>query len=118
MHASTLAALASDVRHDTIRFLQAARTRELTWAPPGTSNHILWHAGHAFWVQDALCVRLIAGQSELPGGWERLFGMGSRPGMHVRENARSFSSSYGRWAQLAPSARRGKRSSTVSSHSC
>jgi hypothetical protein len=79
MRTSTLAALASEVRHDTLRLLQAARTSELTWAPAGTSNHVLWHAGHALWVQDALCTRLITGQSELPPGWEEMFGMGSRP---------------------------------------
>ena len=51
-------------------------------APPGTSNHILWHAGHALWVQDALCVEPLTGASELPAGWEHSFGADCRP---VRE---------------------------------
>jgi hypothetical protein len=76
---SILAELAREVRGDTLRFLQAAQPAELTWAPPGTSNHLLWHAGHGVWLQDALCVRLLTGRSELPAGWEETFGMGSRP---------------------------------------
>jgi hypothetical protein len=76
---SVLAELAREVRRDTLRILQAAGGAELTWAPAGTSNHVLWHAGHALWLQDALGVRLVTGQSELPDGWEAMFGMGSRP---------------------------------------
>src|SRR5262245_27857790 len=77
--ASCLQNLATEVRTKTVDILRAAKPRELTWAPPGTSNHILWHAGHALWVEDALCVQIITGKSELPAGWERLFRMGSRP---------------------------------------
>jgi hypothetical protein len=77
--ASLLAALAREVRRDTLQLLQAARPAELTWAPPGTTNHLLWHAGHALWLQDALCLRLLSGRSELPAGWEGRFAMGSRP---------------------------------------
>jgi hypothetical protein len=51
----------------------------LTWAPPGTSNHILWHAGHALWLGDALCIQPATGKSELPGSWAEMFRMGSRP---------------------------------------
>src|SRR5262249_9412368 len=71
--------LATDVRNRTIQLLQAARPAELTWTPRGTSNHILWHAGHALWLQDVLCTRLITGSSELPPGWDEMFRMGSRP---------------------------------------
>jgi len=59
--------------------LQAANPAELTWTPPGTSNHILWHAGHALWVEDALCIQLVTGASELPLDWNAIFRMGSRP---------------------------------------
>src|SRR5262245_29884196 len=76
---SVLAELAREVRGDTVRFLSAAGEAELTWAPAGTSNHVLWHAGHSLWLQDALCERLVTGRSELPAGWEATFGMGSRP---------------------------------------
>jgi DinB superfamily len=74
-----LQTLARDVRHKTLQLLDACRPAELTWAPAGTSNHVLWHAGHALWVQDALCVQVVTGRSELPPGYAELFAMGSRP---------------------------------------
>ena len=77
---AVLAELAREVRGDTLRILAATGDEELTWAPAGTTNHILWHAGHAVWLQDVLCVRLLTGHAELPDGWESSFGMGSRPG--------------------------------------
>jgi hypothetical protein len=75
----SLRALASEVRVKTLRLLGEAKVRELTWAPAGTANHLLWHAGHALWVQDALCVQILTGKSELPPGWAEAFRMGSRP---------------------------------------
>lgn len=71
--------LAQQVRHDTLRFLSVADESWLTWAPPGTSNHLLWHAGHTLWVQDVLFVEVVTGQSELPAGWAATFGMDGRP---------------------------------------
>jgi hypothetical protein len=79
--ARLLQALAAEVRGKTLRLLGAARDDELTWAPAGTSNHILWHAGHGLWLQDALCIRRVTGHSELPPGWAEAFGMGSRPAL-------------------------------------
>jgi hypothetical protein len=75
----SLLLLARDVRAKTLRLLEAAHPHELTWAPPGTSNHLLWHAGHALWLQDVLCLRLLSGRGSLPDGWEGLFRMGSHP---------------------------------------
>ena len=72
---ATLQDLARQVRHDTLQILDAAQPTWLTYAPPGTSNHILWHAGHALWLQDVLCVRLLVGRGELPVGWAEKFGM-------------------------------------------
>jgi hypothetical protein len=71
--------LAAEVRHKTVQLLQASRASELTWTPPGTANHVLWHAGHALWLQDVLCIELVTGRSELPQGYAELFQMGSRP---------------------------------------
>jgi len=79
-----LAEMAQQIRNQTIVQLKAAPEGRLLWAPPGTSNHILWHAGHALWVQDALCVEPLTGTSELPAGWENSFGC--RP---VRETPHS-----------------------------
>ncbi len=71
--------LARQVRTRTREILAAARPEWLTWAPPGTSNHILWHAGHAVWLMDVLGVELLTGRSELPPGWAEKFGMRCRP---------------------------------------
>lgn len=74
--------LARQVRDLTIKLLDAAPEDCLLWAPEGTSNHVLWHAGHAVWLQDALGVCLLTGKSELPDGWAETFGADCRP---VRE---------------------------------
>ena len=71
--------LARQVRTDTRRMLAAARPEWLTWAPPGTSNHLLWHAGHALWLGDVLGVQLLTGRSELADGWAEMFGMDCLP---------------------------------------
>jgi hypothetical protein len=76
--------LARDVRTRTLRLLEAATDHELTWTPPGTSNHVLWHAGHALWLQEVLCLQILTGKSGLPAGWGERFGMGSRPGQPRR----------------------------------
>jgi hypothetical protein len=71
--------LARQIRQGTLQLLAAAQPEWLTWAPPGTSNHILWHAGHALWLQDVLCLEPLTGRSSLPAGWEQTFGMNCRP---------------------------------------
>lgn len=76
---SHLCDLARQVRKSTLELLTAASDSELLWAPPGTSNHILWHAGHALWLQDKLCLEPLTNRSELPKGWEARFGMNCRP---------------------------------------
>src|SRR5688572_4873127 len=85
-HAATpLIELAQQVRGDTLRLLEAAPDAWLTWAPPGTSNHILWHAGHALWLGDVLTIEPIIGQSELPADWAESFGMDCRPVSQTRD---------------------------------
>ena len=80
----SLAELARQVRRSTLELLHVPVSSWLTWAPPGTSNHILWHAGHALWLQDALTVRPLTGRSELTGGWAQQFGQDSRPELHAK----------------------------------
>ena len=77
--AGALLVLAEAVRAKTIRFLKNATDAELTWSPPGLSNHLLWHAGHCLWLQDHLCIEATTGQSELPHGWFETFSMKCRP---------------------------------------
>jgi hypothetical protein len=83
--AAPLIEMTGQVRVETLRLLDAAREEWLTWAPPGTSNHMLWHAGHALWVGDALCIESITGRNELPAGWTEKFGMGCAPVATTRE---------------------------------
>ena len=77
--------LARQVRRDTIRVLDAAELAWLTCAPAGTSNHILWHAGHALWLQDLLCERLLGAGGNLPSDWSEKFGMNCKPPSQTRE---------------------------------
>ena len=71
--------LARQVRGATLQLLESAPEDCLTWAPAGTSNHIIWHSGHALWLQGAICLQALTGNSELPSGWEQTFGMNCRP---------------------------------------
>ena len=77
--AAGLSELAAQVRSITLRLLEVSERSILTWTPHGTSNHILWHAGHALWVADILTVEPLTGCSELPNGWAGTFGQDSRP---------------------------------------
>src|SRR4051812_30614149 len=77
--AEILQLLATHVREKTIRLLEAASEREMKWAPPGTSNHILWHAGHAIWLADVFCIQPLVGRSTLPAAWAGSFGAKCRP---------------------------------------
>ena len=58
-NATHLAELARQIRGETLKLLAAAPDDWLTFAPEGTSNHILWHAGHAVWLQDVLFVEVV-----------------------------------------------------------
>jgi hypothetical protein len=76
---TVLVELARHVRQCTLQLLTVPDEAWLAWAPPGTSNHLLWHAGHAVWLQDLLTVEPLTGRSELPAGWAAKFGQDSRP---------------------------------------
>ena len=87
-HGMLLSQLAREVRGSTLEILMAAKTAWLTWAPPGTTNHMLWHAGHALWLSDVMCVEPLSGKSELPHGWSATFGMDSQPATTIDWSAR------------------------------
>ncbi len=76
---SHLNELARQVRGTTVKILEDVPADWLLWTPPGTSNHIIWHAGHSLCAQDVLCVEPLSGSSELPPGWTEKFGMNSKP---------------------------------------
>jgi hypothetical protein len=77
--AAAIQLLAEEVRTKTIRLLEDTPERAMLWAPAGTSNHILWHAGHALWLGDVTCLEPLLGQSKLPGAWADSFGAKCRP---------------------------------------
>jgi hypothetical protein len=74
-----LTELARQVRCATLPLLDPQIDVDMLWTLPGTSNHMLWHAGHALWVIDVLDIEPLIGQSELPTGWAATFGQDSRP---------------------------------------
>lgn len=82
---SHLVELAQQVRATTLEFIEDVPQDWLLWAPPGTSNHMVWHAGHSLWVQDCLCVERLSGSSELPEGWNEKFSMDCRPVAETRD---------------------------------
>jgi hypothetical protein len=81
---SDLCMLAYQVRDCTLKLFDATEPDALTWTPPGTTNHILWHSGHVLWVADVLTIEPITGKNELPPGWADKFGQNSQPAT-VRE---------------------------------
>lgn len=72
---TVLKEMVRQIRGFTRQLLNATDPEWVLFAPAGTSNHMLWHAGHAIWVQDKLCVQRLVGKSELPGEWGAKFGM-------------------------------------------
>ena len=71
--------LAQQVRGFTLQLLTAVPDGWLLWSPAGTSNHILWHGGHGLWLQGVLCLKKLVGASELPDGWDKVFGQHCQP---------------------------------------
>ena len=67
------------IRSFTIELLAVDNPEMYLWAPEGTSNHMMWHAGHTLWVQDVLCIEPLTGASELPDGWAQKFGQDCEP---------------------------------------
>jgi len=68
--------LAKQVRAWTLRVLEKIDDDWYLYAPPGLCNHIAWHAGHSMWVNDDLCIQPVTGQSKLPDGWAKTYGIG------------------------------------------
>ena len=76
----TLKLLAREVRGKTFRILDGVSDDQARFAPPGLNNSIIWHAGHAVIVVEALSVSAATGrQPQYPEGWFDLFGAKSKP---------------------------------------
>jgi hypothetical protein len=79
---ASLLTMFDEVRGKTLRLVQV-EPRQALWTPPGTSNLILWHAGHALCVVERLTLTALEGRDDeppaLPPGWWDLFGWDSTP---------------------------------------
>lgn len=76
---TALQEMVRQIRSFTIELLTVENREMYLWAPAGTSNHMIWHAGHTLWVQDVLFVEPLTGASELPKGWPQRFGQDCDP---------------------------------------
>ena len=77
---STLLEMLKQIRGFTVQLLENTEPEWATWAPKGTSNHMIWHAGHAVWVEDLLCVQRLQGESYLVDeAWSKKFGQHCDP---------------------------------------
>ena len=76
---SAIQEMVRQIRGFTLELVSVDNPAMQLWAPPGTANHMIWHAGHALWVQDVLCVKPLTGSSELPEGWGEKFGQNCDP---------------------------------------
>jgi hypothetical protein len=76
---NTLQLVFGDIRDKTLRLFESAPDDVLTWTPPGTANPLIWHAGHAVWVIDVLCVQPLTGRSDVSPDWTETFGANRRP---------------------------------------
>jgi hypothetical protein len=77
----TLLLLIREVRGRTLRLLETVTDEEAGYAPAGLQNSILWHAGHAWVLAEALGVAAATGRAvEYPPGWYEMFSWKSRPG--------------------------------------
>jgi hypothetical protein len=76
----TLLLLTREVRGKTLRIVGGLTDAEARFVPPGLNNSIIWHAGHCYWVVEALSVAAATGQPpQYPSGWLELFSSKSRP---------------------------------------
>lgn len=86
---SPLLEFARDIRSYTIKLLEISTDEEVLFAPPGTANNMLWHAGHAIAVTHRLALASLTGERPLPDGFFETFGWNSRPGETTRWPART-----------------------------
>ena len=76
----TLLLLANDVRGKTLRLLDGVSDDVSLFAPPGLSNTMLWHAGHALVVVEHLALMPATGKpAAYPADWWDKFSWKSAP---------------------------------------
>jgi uncharacterized damage-inducible protein DinB len=75
----TLLMLLRDVRGTTIRLLEGLNDGQARFAPKGLANSILWHAGHAYVLQEHLGIKAAGQPAVYPEGWFEAFSWKSAP---------------------------------------
>ncbi|WP_425615317.1 DinB family protein [Anatilimnocola sp. NA78] len=75
----SLLAMFVEVRRALLRSLQNVDEAMSLWHPPGLSNHIVWHAGHAYVVVEWLTAGPLGLEPQAPAGWFEMFSWESRP---------------------------------------
>ncbi len=76
---SSLLLLLEEVRGKTLKRLEGLTDTQARWVPAGLHNSILWHAGHAYVVVEALAARGLGLEPGFPEGWFQMFSWESRP---------------------------------------
>lgn len=66
-------------RGATLRLLDGIPPEKLCHQPVAGANHVVWIAGHITVTDRYMLVGACGGQSSVPAGWEKHFGMGSTP---------------------------------------
>lgn len=76
----SLLMLIKDVRGKTLKLISELTDEQASFAAPGLVNSILWHAGHAWVVSEALGISAITGKPPVyPDGWFEAFSWKSNP---------------------------------------
>lgn len=75
----SLLLLLDEVRGKTLRLLQDVTDQDARWTPPGLSNHLLWHGGHAYVLLEWLAMHAVGELPHIPHRWMEMFGWESHP---------------------------------------
>ena len=71
--------LLEDTRKHTLAQVEDLTEAEMMFQPRPETNHPLWLLGHIVTSENGLILRWCAGQSAMPGGYAKVFFMGTRP---------------------------------------
>lgn len=78
----TLLMLLKDVRGKTLKLIDGLTDDQARFAAAGLQNSILWHAGHAWIVNEALGISAITGKPPVyPDAWFETFSWKSNPAL-------------------------------------
>ena len=76
---TTVLAVLAFARQATLAFLGDIPEDKLCYSPVPDGNHALWLIGHLTRTDDSVQSKLGGTPARCPAGWDKLFGMGSKP---------------------------------------